>query len=184
MSDSLSATADAELVGLVPEERAAAWPAVFALSMGVFALVSAEFLPASVLTSIAADLSISVGAAGQSADELLALHETAVRAADEAIDRALAAAETTLNGVVTKSRYWVLLAQKQLNDRQKLMVNKLLDGFEGKLNTSKWAKITKVSTDTALRDIQNLVEQAVLEKEDSGGRSTSYRLVELADTNY
>jgi predicted MFS family arabinose efflux permease len=65
MSDSLSATADAELVGIVPEERMAAWPAVFALSMGVFALVSAEFLPASVLTSIAADLSISVGAAGQ-----------------------------------------------------------------------------------------------------------------------
>lgn len=65
MSDSLSATADAELVGSVPEERTAVWPAVFALSMGVFALVSAEFLPASVLTSIAADLSISVGAAGQ-----------------------------------------------------------------------------------------------------------------------
>ena len=65
MSDSLSATADAELVGIVPEERTAAWPAVFALSLGVFALVSAEFLPASVLTSIAADLSISVGAAGQ-----------------------------------------------------------------------------------------------------------------------
>lgn len=65
MSDSLSATADAELVGIVPEERTAVWPAVFALSMGVFALVSAEFLPASVLTSIAADLSISVGAAGQ-----------------------------------------------------------------------------------------------------------------------
>ncbi len=65
MSDSLSATADAELIDIVPEERTAAWPAVFALSMGVFALVSAEFLPASVLTSIAADLSISVGAAGQ-----------------------------------------------------------------------------------------------------------------------
>jgi DHA1 family purine ribonucleoside efflux pump-like MFS transporter len=65
MSDSLSATADAELVCIVPEERTAAWPAVFALAMGVFALVSAEFLPASVLTSIAADLSISVGAAGQ-----------------------------------------------------------------------------------------------------------------------
>ncbi|CAN7290394.1 MFS transporter [Bosea sp. LjRoot237] len=66
MSNSLSATADPELVSSVPEERTeAAWPAVFALSMGVFALVSAEFLPASVLTSIAADLSISVGAAGQ-----------------------------------------------------------------------------------------------------------------------
>jgi Fic family protein len=100
------------------------------------------------------------------------------------LDRALAAAETTLSGVVTKSRYWAFLAQKQLNDRQKVMVNKLLDGFEGKLNTSKWAKITKVSADTALRDIQNLVEQGVLEKEDSGGRSTSYRLVELADINH
>lgn len=66
MSDSLSATADPELVGIAPDERSiAAWPAVFALGMGVFALVSAEFLPASVLTSIAADLSISVGAAGQ-----------------------------------------------------------------------------------------------------------------------
>lgn len=66
MSDSLSVTADPELVGIVPEERGtAAWPAVFALAMGVFALVSAEFLPASVLTSIAADLSISIGAAGQ-----------------------------------------------------------------------------------------------------------------------
>ena len=66
MSDSLSATADPQLVGIAPDERSiAAWPAVFALGMGVFALVSAEFLPASVLTSIAADLSISVGAAGQ-----------------------------------------------------------------------------------------------------------------------
>ncbi|WP_332696616.1 MFS transporter [Bosea sp. (in: a-proteobacteria)] len=66
MSDSLSVTADPELVGIAPVERStAAWPAVFALAMGVFALVSAEFLPASVLTSIAADLSISVGAAGQ-----------------------------------------------------------------------------------------------------------------------
>lgn len=66
MSDSLSIAADPELTGIVPQERgSAAWPAVFALGMGVFALVSAEFLPASVLTSIAADLSISAGAAGQ-----------------------------------------------------------------------------------------------------------------------
>ncbi|HEV7336415.1 MAG TPA: MFS transporter [Bosea sp. (in: a-proteobacteria)] len=66
MSDSLSVTADPALAGIAPQERSTAvWPAVFALGMGVFALVSAEFLPASVLTSIAADLSISVGAAGQ-----------------------------------------------------------------------------------------------------------------------
>lgn len=95
------------------------------------------------------------------------------------LDRALATTETTLETVLRKSRYWTFFNQKDLNDRQKLMLNKLLDGFEGKLNTSKWAKITKVSADTALRDIQNLVEQGVLEKEDSGGRSTSYCLVEL-----
>ena len=71
------------------------------------------------------------------------------------------------------------IRDRNLTERQKLMLNKLLDGFEGKLNTSKWAKITKVSTDTALRDIQDLVEQGVWEKEDSGGRSTSYCLVEL-----
>ncbi|WP_373515019.1 Fic family protein [Persicitalea sp.] len=95
------------------------------------------------------------------------------------LDRALSAAEKTLESVLRKSRYWTFLNQKELTERQKLMLNKLLDGFEGKLNTSKWAKITKVSTDTALRDIQNLLEQGVLEKEVSGGRSTSYRLVEL-----
>ncbi len=95
------------------------------------------------------------------------------------LDRALSAAETTLESVLRKSRYWTFLNQKNLTERQKQMLNKLLDGFEGKLNTSKWAKITKVSSDTALRDIQNLLEQGVLEKEDSGGRSTSYRLVQL-----
>ena len=95
------------------------------------------------------------------------------------LTRALSAAETTLNSVLKKSRYWTFLNRKNLTERQKLMLNKLLDGFEGKLKTSKWANITMVSTDTALRDIQDLVEQGVLEKEDSGGRSTSYCLVEL-----
>ncbi|MCF2495603.1 Fic family protein [Dyadobacter chenhuakuii] len=95
------------------------------------------------------------------------------------LDGALEATETTLNTVLNKAKYWKLFTEKSLNDRQKLMLNKLLDGFEGKLNTSKWAKIAKTSPDTALRDIQNLVEQGVLEKEDSGGRSTSYRLVML-----
>ncbi len=95
------------------------------------------------------------------------------------LDRALSSTEEILTSVLTKARYWKLFSDKQLNDRQKLMLNKLLDGFEGKLNTSKWAKIAKTSTDTALRDIQNLVEQDVLVKEDSGGRSTSYRLIAL-----
>lgn len=57
------------------------------------------------------------------------------------------------------------------------MLNKLFDGFDGKLNTSKWAKIAKCSQDTALRDIQDLLEKKVLQKERAGGRSTSYVLV-------
>ncbi len=95
------------------------------------------------------------------------------------LDRALTAADTLLNAVLVKARYWEFLVSKNISERQKLMLNKLLDGFEGKLNTSKWAKITKVSSDTALRDILDLVNQHVLVKEDSGGRSTSYRLADL-----
>jgi Fic family protein len=59
------------------------------------------------------------------------------------------------------------------------MLNRLLDGFEGKLTTAKWAKITKSSQDTALRDIQDLIEQEILVREESGGRSTSYLLREI-----
>jgi Fic family protein len=97
------------------------------------------------------------------------------------LDRALSATETILTNVLNKARYWKLFAEKNINSRQKLLLNKLLDGFEGKLTTSKWAKIAKTSTDTALRDIQNLVEQEVLVKEDSGGRSTGYRLIDLKE---
>lgn len=95
------------------------------------------------------------------------------------LGRALEATETTLDTVLSKASYWEFFALKNISERQKLMLNKLLDGFEGKLTTSKWAKITKVSNDTALRDILDLVEQEVLVKEDAGGRSTSYRLVNL-----
>ena len=68
---------------------------------------------------------------------------------------------------------------KQISDRQRRVLNRVLDDFEGKLNTSKWAKVAKCSSDTALRDILNLIEQNVLEKEEGGGRSTSYKLVEI-----
>lgn len=95
------------------------------------------------------------------------------------LERALIATDTTLDTVLAKANYWDYFSNKTINERQRLMLNKLLDGFDGKLNTSKWAKITKVSTDTALRDIQNLVDQGVLVKEDAGGRSTSYELVKL-----
>ncbi len=94
------------------------------------------------------------------------------------LDRALTSAETVLAGVLHKAKVWEGLAGKTLNERQRMMVNRLLDGFEGKLTSSKWAKIAKCSQDTALRDIQNLVEQHVLVKEEGGGRSTSYILKE------
>lgn len=95
------------------------------------------------------------------------------------LDRALIAAEEELSGVINKARYWDWLNTKSLNERQKKMINKLLEVFDGKLTTSKWAKIAKCSQDTALRDIQNLMDQGILEKEKGGGRSTNYRLKNL-----
>jgi Fic family protein len=90
-----------------------------------------------------------------------------------------AALETTsevLYKVTAKSAFWEQHNNKNLNARQRNMLNKLLDGFEGKLNTGKWAKINKCSTDTALRDIQSLVALNILRKEDGGGRNTAYQL--------
>lgn len=95
----------------------------------------------------------------------------------QCLDRAIAAAGETLGGVLKKAKFWEKHVTTPLNDRQRIMLNKLLDGFDGKLNTSKWAKITKSSQDTALRDIQDLVGKQILVKEVSGGRSTSYALL-------
>ncbi len=91
-------------------------------------------------------------------------------------DRALAASESTLFNVLNKATFWETHRDASLNERQRKMLVKLLDEFEGKLTTSKWAKIAKCSPDTALRDIQLLIEQNILEKEEGGGRSTSYKL--------
>ncbi|MCF1715403.1 Fic family protein [Flavihumibacter sp. RY-1] len=96
----------------------------------------------------------------------------------QCLDRALEASSETLASVLKKASFWEKHATTSLNQRQRLMLNKLLDGFEGKLNTSKWAKITKTSSDTALRDIQGLVAKGILEKEVGGRRSTSYCLME------
>jgi Fic family protein len=95
------------------------------------------------------------------------------------LDRALAATDETLGGVLKKARFWENHFHTSLNERQRFMLNKLLDGFEGKLNTSKWARITKASQDTALRDIQDLIDKQLLVKEASGGRSTAYVLPEV-----
>jgi len=95
------------------------------------------------------------------------------------LDRAIEASEELLTGIFRKSRYWEFFSGKDINQRQRLMINRLLDGFEGKLTTSKWAKITKSSQDTALRDIQGLIDQGILEKEAPGGRSTGYVLKDI-----
>ena len=94
----------------------------------------------------------------------------------ECLDRAISSSEENLSAVTQKAKFWERHQATSLNDRQRKMLNKLMDGFEGKLTSSKWAKIAKCSPDTALRDIQDLIEKGVLEKEEGGGRSTSYRI--------
>lgn len=95
------------------------------------------------------------------------------------LNQAIQAADENLSGVLRKAKYWDWLRTKDLNARQKMMLNKLLDGFDGKLNTTKWAKIAKCSHDTALRDITNLIEQGVLDKEPGGSKNTSYVLADI-----
>jgi len=92
------------------------------------------------------------------------------------LSRALDATETTLATVLRKARFWETHGSAMINDRQRLVLNKLLNGFEGKLTSSKWAKLTKCSQDTAYRDIQDLIEQGILVKDVAGGRSTNYLL--------
>ncbi len=92
------------------------------------------------------------------------------------LGRAIDGAQTTLALVLTKARFWQKIQNLEINSRQRLLLNRLLDGFEGALTTSKWAKIAKCSSDTALRDILDLVERGVLVRNPEGGRSSSYAL--------
>jgi len=96
------------------------------------------------------------------------------------LDGAISQAEAVLGDVLAKAAFWDRHKAAPLNERQRMMLNRLLDGFEGKLNTSKWAKIAKCSQDTALRDIEGLIALGILAKEGAGGRSTSYALIGLA----
>jgi Fic family protein len=93
------------------------------------------------------------------------------------LDRALAGTDSTLAVVKGKARFWEKHLTTPLNDRQRIVLNKLLDGFEGKLTSSKWAKITKTSQDSAVRDLNDLLQRGILAREPGGGRSTSYVLV-------
>jgi Fic family protein len=92
------------------------------------------------------------------------------------LGRTIDGAHTILGAVLTKARFWESIQGVALNERQTLVLNRLLDGFEGKLTTSKYAKLTKSSQDTALRDIMPLVERGILVRGREGGRSTSYAL--------
>ncbi len=93
------------------------------------------------------------------------------------LGRAIEGAQETLGCVLDKARFWEHFATEALNERQIKVLNSLLDGFEGKLTTSKWAKLAKCSQDTAYRDILDLIERNALQKDPGGGRSTSYSLV-------
>ena len=97
----------------------------------------------------------------------------------DALHRAVEHAQITLRTVLAKARCWQRWATLPLNERQVKLLNKLLDGFEGKLTSSKWAAIAKCSADTALRDINDLLTRGVLRKAGAGGRSTCYELNDL-----
>ena len=90
--------------------------------------------------------------------------------------RAIEAAETTLQAVLTRAAFWRNVQAVPLNSRQRKVLARLLDGFYGKLTTSKWAKLAKCSQDTALRDITDLIYQRILIRGPAGGRSTHYLL--------
>jgi Fic family protein len=92
------------------------------------------------------------------------------------LGRALEGAESALGAVLQKAKLWERINRRPVNERQRLVINRLLNGFKGHLTTSKYAKLAKCSTDTALRDIQELVERRILLQNAGGGRSTSYRL--------
>jgi Fic family protein len=95
----------------------------------------------------------------------------------DCLGRAVAKAETTLGNVLFKARLWDSINQRPVNERQRLIINRMLeDGFEGFMNTSKYARLAKCSNDTALRDIQELKARGVFIQNPGRGRSTSYRL--------
>jgi Fic family protein len=94
----------------------------------------------------------------------------------DCLGRALADSDTMLSGIMQKAKFWERFARVSLNQRQIKILNRMLDGFDGKMTSSKWAKLAKCSQDTAHRDIQDLVDKRALRKGAAGGRSTSYDL--------
>jgi Fic family protein len=96
----------------------------------------------------------------------------------QCLDRAFTGTNDILANVMLKARFWEKHATVSLNDRQQMIVNKMLNGMEGKMMSSKWAKMANCSKETAIRDIQDLISKGIMVKEEAGGRSTSYILTE------
>ena len=96
------------------------------------------------------------------------------------LGRAIEGAQDVVDNVLAKARFWESIANTSLNERQHLVLNRLLEDFEGSLTTTKWARLTETSHDTATRDIARLLELGILVRNPGGGRSTSYSLKELA----
>lgn len=96
---------------------------------------------------------------------------------------ALIATDSILTRVLFKAEFWQKHIGTAINDRQRKLLNKIMDGFEGKLTSSKWAKIAKCSKDSAVRDINDLIEKGILQKEAAGGRSTNYELIGMPAAN-
>lgn len=95
----------------------------------------------------------------------------------ECLGRAIDGSEILLGSVLAKSRFWEAISETPVNERQRRVLNRLLDGLTGKLTSSKWARLTKQSQDTAHRDIADLIKKGILVQGSEGGRSTSYALI-------
>jgi Fic family protein len=95
------------------------------------------------------------------------------------LKNSLLTTEATLQKILRKTDFWKIHENTAFNERQRLVLNKLFDGFDGKLKSSKWAKIAKCSPDTALRDIKDLIDKGILRQEQQGGRSTNYELADF-----
>jgi len=93
------------------------------------------------------------------------------------LKHALLETEESMQTILRKAEFWEKHKETPINERQRLMINKLFGDFFGKLTSSKWAKITKTSTDTALRDIKDLIKKGILQQEEGGGRSVNYTLI-------
>lgn len=99
------------------------------------------------------------------------------------LTNALKSTDSILTRVLFKAEFWQKHIDTAINDRQRKLLNKLMDGFDGKLTSSKWAKIAKCSKDSAVRDINDLIDKGILQKEAAGGRSTNYELIGMPAGN-